>query len=417
METGDRLFDMIRPIITFLVLAATLAISDANVAQADSYKNFSQYPRLVERIDFYASNRQLVDPFIKPAGETIARLQNLFGTELPKGAIFICSTLEQEDSIYEPKILKMGYGWALTATTPEVRMQEMMERIKSQIGEDIPAEIKERFNDIPHEMLAEAEKQMVDSTTQKIAYAVLQSMMGKDYQYRSSRLNDMGRSSLPDWLDIGIASYASGKTPDLEFLKQNMDQTFPLEDVLLMSRPFVASTILQGYGSSGNGNDMPHFGESGGGMPGGFGGRSGSSGSGGDMPGGFEGGMPGGFGGGMPGGFSGSGGGMGMPPMDFGSRGSGGFSGRGGRGQRGGMQRILPKDEQDQMLFDNQSGTFFCYMLEKVGIEKMRTLVKQVQDGEESLDFITRSDVLGPDMQSIEENWIQWIQSQESPES
>ncbi len=392
---------MIRAVISFLLLSAAILVSEGNVAQAASFKNFSQFQKLAEGIDFYASNRKLVDPFVKPAQETITKLRDLFGTDLPKGAIFICSTLEQEDSIYEPKVLKMGYGWTLTATSPEVRMQEMMERMKSQMGEDMPAEMKERMQnmqqEMPQEMKAQAEKMMVDSTIQKIAYAVLQAVAGRDFQFRSSRLNDMSRSSLPDWLDIGIAAYASGMGSDLEFLKQNMDQTFPLEDVLLMSRPFVASTIMQGYESSGMPNGMPN------GMPRfeGFGGNRG---------GGFRG--PGGSGGFS--GFGGPGGGQGMPPMDFGSKVPGGFGSPGAMGQRGGMQRTLPKDEQDQMLFDTQSGAFFCYMLEKTGMEKMRELIKQAQNGEETLHYITRSDVFGSDMQSIEEDWLQWIQTQKS---
>jgi len=267
----------------------------------------------------------------------------------------------------------MGYGWTLMATTPDVRMQEIMERIKSQMGKDVPAELLKRIQNRPPEMMADAEKQMVKSTIQQMAYAVLQSMLNKELQYRSSRLDDMGKSPLPDWLDIGIASYASGANLNLAFLQQSMEQTFPIEDIISMSRPFVASSPDQGGGSNGGGM-----------------GRSGGS------------------GGGM---MMGSGGGQGFPPMGASGRMPGGFGGNGN--QRGGMQqRAMSKDEQDRMLFDSQSATFFSFMLEKVGLEKIKELVKEAREGKESREFITKPDVFGPDFGKIEENWAAWIKAQ-----
>ena len=108
------------------------------------------------------------------------------------------------------------------------------------------------------EMMANAQKETISSVAQQIAYAVIQTLLNKELQYRSSRLEDMGKSPLPDWLDIGIASYASGVNTALSYLKQNMEQTFPIEDVLSMARPFVASASGQngggGGGRSGGGN-------------------------------------------------------------------------------------------------------------------------------------------------------------------
>jgi hypothetical protein len=264
----------------------------------------------------------------------------------------------------------------------------MMDRMKSQMGGEIPDEFLSRMNNMPPEMMAEAEKQMADTVKQQMVHAVLWAFFAPKSQFRSSRLDDVAKSPLPDWLDMGIAAYASGKNIDLSFLLENLDQTFSLEDIFLMSRPFVASSINQG--SSGG-----SFRGSGGGMPGG---------------------MSGGRGGGMPdfGGGSGGppGGGMSGPPSGFGSRGSGG-----GPGQRGGMQRVLPKDEQDRMLFDLQSGTFFEYLIEKVGIEKVRTLIKQAQEGGEIWESITQPDMLGSDLEKIEKNWISWVQAQDRPKS
>jgi hypothetical protein len=365
---------MVRSGITVLSLLVVLGASQAEAQQAVVFKNFVSFRQIVPGIDFFASNRQLVAPYEKSASETVARLENLFGTNLPKGAIFICSTLQQKDSIYEPRVLKAGYDWTLTAVTPEMRSQEMLARIKAQMGGgQIPAEIADRIRSRIPEMSAQLEKQTVSTMRQQIAYAVIQCLMTKDFQFRSSRLDDVGKSPLPDWLDIGIVSYASGYDPNLSFLQQHMDQTFPLEDVLSMSRPFVASSSSDQGGS-----------------------RSAGSGDGAD-----RGGMAGMGGGGNPG-F-----GQGFPSGGFGARGQGGFGG----GQRGGAQRVLPKDEQDRMLFDGQSSTFFSYLLTKIGIEKMKDLVKRAQAGEESREFIKQDNVLGSDFEKIEEDWANWVKA------
>ena len=365
---------MIRPFVAAFILFAVLGIESAQAQGAATFKRFVVYKQIVADVDFFASNRPLITPYEKPVAETIARLKTLFGENIPRGAIFICSTLEQKDSIYEPMVLKMGYGWTLTAITPEVRMQETMERIKSQMGGEVPAEIMARIKNRSPEMAADAEKQLVSTTTRQVAYAVIQTLENKELKFRSSRVDDMGKSPLPDWLDIGIASYATGSQTDLVYLQQHMDQTFPIEDVIAMSRPFVASSGQTGGGDSG---------ARGGGPPGGGQG----------MPGGMPGGMP-------PGGFSGR------------SMGSGGGSG-GSSGPRG--PRVIPKDEQDRMVFDGQATSFFMYLMERVGIEKVKQLISHAQEGKESRDFISQTDVLGPNFSKIEEDWTGWVKALKLP--
>jgi hypothetical protein len=93
-----------------------------------------------------------------------------------------------------------------------------------------------------------------------------------------------------------------------------------------------------------------------------------------------------------------------------GGGGRNGFPGNGG--SPNGMQRNLPKDEQDRMLFDGQSSTLFAYLVEKVGIEKVRELIQYVREGKESRDFITRPEVLGSDFEKIEGDWTAWVKSQ-----
>jgi hypothetical protein len=414
---------MIRSFIAVYLLFATLSADLGYAQQTSQFKNFTSFKQLVTGVDFYASNRKAISPFEKPAADTIAKLRDLFGVDLPKGAIFICSTLAQKDAVYEPKVLKMGYSWSLTVITSEAKMQEMEARMKENMarmksmGDSIPADLLARMKNppsgIPSGMMADAENQQVNTTIQQISYAVVQTLLVKDLQYRSSRLDDMGKSPLPDWLDIGIASYVSGSKSNIANLQQNIDQTFPFEDILTMARPFVSSSM---GGSSGGGGSMrfgggPGEGGGGGGMPpGGFGG--GGFGGGGMPPGGFGGGgfggggmPPGGFGGMPSGGFGGSG----MSPSGGGTRGQGGFGGGPNGGQRGGMPK--QKDQQDRELFDGQASTFFAYMIEKAGIEKVKELIRQAREGKESREYISKPEVLGPDFEKIEEDWATWVKS------
>jgi hypothetical protein len=385
---------MIRSIIAALFFFSTLGIEPAQAQQAVTFKRFVSFKQIVPGIDFYASSRQIIAPYEKPAAAAMDRLKVLFGAELPKGAIFICSTLEQKDSIYEPMVLKQGYSWMLAANTPDVRIQEMMARMKSQMGGQVPAEVLDRIKNRPPEMLAEAEKQTVTTVIQQVAYAVMQTLLNKDLRYRSNRLDDMSKIPLQDWLDIGIAAYVSDAPFNVAYLQQNFDQTFPMEDVIAMSRPFVASSTSdqnRGNGSGGGGMNRMGGGEAGGQGGGGF-------------PQGMPQGAPSGVGQGMPqGGFSG--------------RGMGGSGGFGGNGGRGGAQRTIPKDEQDRMLFDGQASTFFAYMIDKVGIEKVKQLVKYAVEGKESREFILQADVLGPDFSKIEENWAAWVKTLKAPQT
>jgi hypothetical protein len=421
---------MIRPMIAAFVFISILGNGLGHAQQAVQFKNFTSFKQLVSGVDFYAASRQVIAPFEKPAEDTVARLRDLFGGDLPKGAIFICTTLAQKDAVYEPRVIKAGYGWTLTIITPEVRMQENMERMKSQNGGKVPTEFLARMKSTSSNMMADAEKQMVTSTMQQVSYAVVQSMLVKDLQYRSWRLDDMGKSPLPDWMDIGIASYVSGAKPNIAFLQQNMDQTFPIEDVLTMARPFVSSSGSGGgssrFGGGGGGGGRGGGGGGGGGMPsGGFGGGGGGMPSGGFGGGGGGGMPPGGFGGsgggGMPPGGFGGGGGGGMPPGGFGGGGGDGMpqSGSGSRGQGGsGMgggqrsQRTMSKDEQDRALFDGQASTFFAYMIEKAGIEKVKEMIKQAKESKESREYVAKPEVFGPDFEKIEGDWASWVKSQ-----
>jgi hypothetical protein len=426
---GDRVSNMVRPIIAIVVLLVTFNATPIGAQESVSFKNFTSFKQVVPGIDFFASNKQEVAPYEKPVADAISRLRSLLGDDLPKGAVFICSTLAQKDSVYEPKVLKSGYSWTLTAITPQARMQDQLARMKSQNGTQISPEMLER---IKSRMSETAGQSAVNTLVQQVAYAILQTSQNKELQYRSSRIEDVKKSPLPDWLDIGIVSYACGSITNLSYLQQHIEETFPLDDVLSMSRPFVGSSASDqgrggGMGRGGNGNGG---GSSEGMAAGGFGGMSGG------MPGGMPAGGFGGMSGGMPaGGFGGFGGGAesgrgggtpsGRGGVASGSERSSGASGggrsssnsSGGRGQRGGMQGNMSKDEQDRMLFDGQASTFFAYLVDKIGLEKVKKLIKEAQGEKSSYEYLTQADVFGTGYTKVENDWTGWVKAQQAPPS
>jgi hypothetical protein len=354
-------------------MTIALGANSAN-AQDVSFKNFASFQNIVPGvIDFFASDRKTIAPYEEAAAEAVAKLKTLFGEEIPKGAIFICTNQAQRDSLYEPVVMRQGYSWVLVSVSQEAQAQEMLERIKAQMGDNIPDEIRQRINNMPQNMASNMDRQVVTAVVRNIAFAVTQTMMNDEsFQFRTSRVDDVGKSPLQDWLDIGISVYASGDKRPVAYLRENLDMAFPLEDVLFMARPFVASAIM-GQRSSGGG-----------------GGRGGVSGNGQGMPqiimGGGQGGQRQGTAKSKPGGGSGP------------------------------QQREMSKDEQDQMLFDGQAIAFFDYFMEKFGIGKMRELIEFVREKNESWDYVVRPDMLGRDFTKIESDLNEWLAKQSIPD-
>ena len=363
-----------RFLLPILILVAVFGANPAN-AQTVSFKNFASFQNIVPGVDFFASNRQTVAPYESAAAEAVEKLKTLLGNDLPKGAIFICSNQTQIDSLYEPVVMRQGYSWVLVSTTPEVRIQAQMELMRSQMGDNIPDEIRQRINTMSRD-LANVDPQAVSDMARNIAFAVTQVMMNDNdeyFQFRSSRVEDVSKSPLQDWLDVAIGAYVSGDKSSVRYLQENLDMMFPIEDVLFMSRPFVASTVINQVNQ-----------RSGGGFPGGGDGQ------------------------GMPktmiGGGDGGGRGQGAPKAKPGGAGEG-------------QQRTLSKDEQDRLLFDGQAISFFDYFMEKFGIEKVRDLIGFVSEKNESWDFVVRPDLLGRDFSKTETEWSEWLRKQSIPDS
>ena len=383
-------------------------------AQTVSFKNFTSFPDIVpDTVDFFASNRETIAPYEDAAKTSIEKVKQLLGDDIPKGAIFICTNQAQLDSLYEPVVIRQGYSWVLILTTPDVRMRTQLEEIKARIGDNIPAEFLERINAQLRDAASNVDPQAVSNMARNIAFAILQVSTSDEYfQFRASRVEDVGKSILQDWLDIGVGSYVNGDKSSVKYLQDNIDMMFPIDDVIFMSRPFVASSTTSGnQGGSGGGREMAQIfqqmdsqemaqifqqmgggqmakmrpgGGEGGGFPGGDGG-----GPGGQRPGGGPGGGPGGQ---RPGG------GPGGAPKS--------------KPERAGQQRALSKDEQDRLLFDGQAISFFDFFLEKFGIEKVRELIKFSSEGNESWDFVSRTDLFGRDFSKVEADWMEWLMKQ-----
>ncbi len=350
-------------------------------------KNFNQYKEVVPGVDFFASNREATTAFQKPIAEARERLMSLLGPEWPKGAIFICSSLAQKDSFYEPRALKMGYKWVLVAMTPEVQAEEMMARLKAQLGDSLPADRLERIRANAAQRRGAAEAGIVRTIARNMAFAVLQTTLQPEQAYRSTRVDDMGRSPLPDWLDIGIASYAAAGGVNLRYLQDHLEEVFPLDDVVSMSRPFVAPSA---GGSGGPTVMMRSVGP----------GASGGTGSGDGAP---QGGSPPNVTMQMP-----------MPSGNGAPSAAGSSRGSGGEGRRFGGLDSLPKDQKDRMLFDSQASTFFSYLVEKTGFEKVKALIQHGREGKESAAFLTGVEALGGDMAKVEEDWAAWVKAQKA---
>jgi hypothetical protein len=359
---------------------ALLVLTAGFAQQQDSFtKNFRAFKDVVPGIDFYAAARNDVAPLEQPVREARERLSTFLGKDLTRGALVICSSLEQRDSVGEPRLLRMGYRWALIQLTPEVTNQQRLAQIKAQMGGMVPPELLARLQNPSPDMRAAFLSRVVGSLVQKVANATLVTTLTPEREFRSSRLDDMGRSPLADWIDIGLLSYAAGTAPNLRFLQDRMEEAFPLEDVISMSRPFIVPNI---DGGSGGGGQMRIV-TAGGRGPGGSQQAGPGEGRQTQMV--------------VPGGGSGG--------MRSGDR--GGDSG----GMRGGAMN-LPKDVQDRMLFDAQASSFFSYLIQKVGIEKCKTLVRANRENQNARNLVLRPDMLGPDIDAIEKDWQDWLKKQ-----
>ncbi len=371
----------------FLTLFAGIAL-----AQENPYlRNFKIFKEVAPGVDFYATQQSDIDPFVPAVSTARKRLANFLGDDMARGAIFVCSKLVQKDAVYDLRTFKLGYKWYLIQLTPEAQREERQARMQAAAaaaaasggqvdangqsggrggrsganGQDQAgrqrggqAQAGQRGgSDQAGQRGGTAgqrgggpggqEARLATTLASQVGYATLMATLAPQRPYRTSRIDDMGRSPLVDWLDIALVADATGTSyANLRFLQDRLEETFPLDDMLIMNRPFVAQQ------------------DSGGG-------------------------------GGMGGGMAAMGG------------------GRGGAG--GGAGRVLPKDVQDRMLFDAQAATFFNFLIEKAGMDKVRDVVQRNIKGEEALTVV--QGFMGADLDKIEKDWQTWVKNQKAPEN
>jgi hypothetical protein len=404
------------------LISATLFLSFFacfGLAQDNPFPKFKVFREAVPGIDFYADQKTEVDPFIKPLADARGKMASFLGDDIAKGAIFICSTLAQKDSIYDQRIFKF-YKWYLIQLTAEAQREERLARSQAaaaaaaaqggqsgqggrseqagqsgrtgrgeQSGQGGRGEQGGRQGGTPGgmqspEFRAMAEARAAAQLASQMGYAILMSSLDNEKPYRPSRLDDMSRSPFNDWLDIALVAHATGTAQGaFRVLQERVDDCFPLDDVLSMSRPFVAQTTDSGSSGGGGG---------GGGMGAGPVMLTGAGPGGGTTSGTVA--INTGVGGG-----------------DRGSAGqAGGRSGSVGQGGGRGGSRVLSKDVVDRMVFDAQATAFFAYLIEKVGIEKVKDLVQQQRKKTESLAVVQT--LLGPDADKTEMEFMDWVKTQ-----
>ncbi|MGD0307692.1 MAG: hypothetical protein ABSC02_00240 [Acidobacteriota bacterium] len=382
----------------FLTLFAGLSLAQENPFS----KNFKFFKKdVAPGIDYFAENQNDIEPYIKPVVEARAKIGDFLGKELSRGAIFVCSTVAQKDAVYDVKVFKSGYKWYLIQLTPEGQREERTARQQAagaqrqaaaSAGQDQGGgqdqagrrgggqrggqdQANQRgggqrggqdqggrggMGNPSPEMRAAQEARAAGTLAMQMGYATLMTTLDDDLYYRVSRVEDVGKSPLVDWLDIGLVAYATGTSNTyLKFLQDNLESAFAIEDVLSMNRPFV---VQQDSGSGA------------------------------------------GAGGGNPG----------MAMMGGGDRGQAGGGGRSGAG--GGRGNApLPKDVQDRQLFDGQAATFFNYLIEKLGIDKAKEVVRQNMQGKQAITVV--ESFLGSNFDKVDSDWQAWVKTLKPPDT
>jgi hypothetical protein len=74
----------------------------------------------------------------------------------------------------------------------------------------------------------------------------------------------------------------------------------------------------------------------------------------------------------------------------------------------------LSKDVQDRMMFDAEASSFFSYLIEKAGVEKVKEIVSQCVDTKDSLDVLTQSGAVDKDIEKVEQDWQSWFKDQKA---
>jgi hypothetical protein len=103
---GSFMIQRLTSAAVFLTLFAGLSLAQENPF-SKSFKSFKK--DVAPGIDYFANDQKDIEPFVKPVVEARAKIGDFLGTELSRGAIFVCSTVAQRDAVYDVKVFKSGY--------------------------------------------------------------------------------------------------------------------------------------------------------------------------------------------------------------------------------------------------------------------------------------------------------------------
>jgi hypothetical protein len=65
-------------------------------------------------------------------------------------------------------------------------------------------------------------------------------------------------------------------------------------------------------------------------------------------------------------------------------------------------------------MFDGEASSFFAFLVEKTGIEKVKKLVQSGREKKDVREILVQPDMLGPDMEKVELEWIEWLKAQKA---
>lgn len=78
--------------------------------------------------------------------------------------------------------------------------------------------------------------------------------------------------------------------------------------------------------------------------------------------------------------------------------------------------RQMSQETIDRMNFDNQSTLVFHYCMEKLGQDKVKTLIKMSREKQDIRAALEKPDFFGKSLLVVEKDWMEWVKTQKGPE-
>jgi hypothetical protein len=68
------------------------------------------------------------------------------------------------------------------------------------------------------------------------------------------------------------------------------------------------------------------------------------------------------------------------------------------------------------MMFDAQAATFFSHLIDKLGLDRVKEIVRLNLAGEDIQELLELEEYLGSDYESVETEWSEWVKRQKGVE-